>query len=268
VSASDIYHTWNGLTFGSVDGVETYGLLDAEGLDDLSSDADNLGGTGDGSGIGALYLNAGSWVTSLDFRASAEAAMIVKRDDLKEATIPAANRRAVAPYVIHHGTDIVRTVYARVTQRTLPTNREMLQFLVAECDIAFEAPDPTLYGPTATVVLDPTDSATITNSGPVVSGRWSAVIEGPVVNPRLVSSVGHVIRYVGYIPDGDTLTLDLWPRGGSWTLEGANIYGRLDGGSSSRLPDWLQFAPGSQTVTYTVASGSGTCTLTTRSAYT
>lgn len=96
-----------------------------------------------------------------------------------------------------------------------------------------------------------TGDAIVTNVG-TADAPWTAYINGPVTNPRLILG-GNVLEFLGDVPAGSTLVVD--------SYEGTI---RLDGASrpwATFESTWWEIPPGAWTFSVRAQSGTGTVTL-------
>lgn len=266
-----LYHEWRGLIFGDDGETATaYPWTSANGVEDLAMSGGLLpGGALDGAGVAPLRADASSWLSIVDIYGTDEAAYITQRDALKAATWRNTDPMLEEPYDIYVGTEEPVTRFARVVNRSIPTDENSLVRRYAVAQIVFESSDPLTYTAVQDVELDPTDTHTFTCAGWAPSERWSATIVGPVTNPQVRSSIDSsaIVRYNGTVPEGSTLLLELGPRSLVCTLDGDNVYGSMDGGiGSNRIAQWFPIVPGEQTISYFAAGGTGTCTFAWREA--
>lgn len=274
--AEDIYDTWGGLTFGENAGTEVYGLVESPGSYDLKFTGGTLTGTNSGVPHGPLWADARSWNTVLTVSSSTAAGWETKWKNLRSATSIASSFTTEAPYVIVRRND-TRTIYARVTGRSIPRNRDTEVVWDTRAIVQFAAIDPVIYGPTQTESFTGgSDSAALNNTGWATTHRWKWVVPGPVTNPQISSSIDSsaVIRFVGTVATGSNLVVERFPKGhapgyiakvvtdaqlASYATDGIGTaaYSNLDGGpsGSTRPPQWFGMEPGSQTISYSATSG-------------
>lgn len=279
-----IYDTWNGEDFGHNGTTQKYGLIQSDGLDDIKHSGSVLAGGFDGEAFAPMFTEGRAWVNTIDLVATSAEAWQALRDDLAAATAS----HDEGPYVIHHRDD-TWTIFARVTNRSIPRNSDTVEKFYGVASVAYAATDPVAYGPTTTVTFTGgSDSEVVTSTGWVDSYRWKWVVPGPVTNPRISSTLDSsaVVRYVGTIADGDNLVVDLRPRGcvpGYYAKivadadladydqagVGTAAYGALDGGpsGSARPPQWFPIVPGAQTISYAATSGTAGSTFTWRAGH-
>lgn len=283
--AEDIYDTWGGLTFGENAGTEVYGLVETPGSHDLKFTGGSLSGTNAGVPHAPLYADARAWTTVVQISASTAAGWETKWKNLRAATSIASSYTTEAPYVIVRRNDS-RTIFARVTNRTIPRNRDSEVVWDTRGLVQFAAIDPILYGPTTTTTwTGGSDSDALNNTGWATTYRWKWVVPGPVTNPQISSSVDSaaVVRFLGTVPTGSNLVVELFPKGHApgyiakvvtdaqlatyaTAGVGTSAYGNLDGGASgsARPPQWFGMEPGSQTISYSATSGTAGATFTWR----
>jgi hypothetical protein len=106
---------------------------------------------------------------------------------------------------------------------------------------------PVVYGGSSTSGV-----GSAPNTG-TVAVEWSAVLTGPLLNPRLEHiESGRFVKVVGELLAGETLTLD--SRTGSLLFGGTSPRPSWQGAGSS----WFQLEPGSNSLRLTADTGTGT----------
>jgi len=273
--SSDAY---NGLTFGpdGVDG-EYYPLIETPGFDGVGLDGGRLDGGVVGIGSAALASQPRTWTTSAEIIADTTANWQTKRDALAAATTKTQTYRE---YVSTRGGQ-VRTVFARVRNRDIPRDEQSDVRHYAVASIQFEATDTTVYGPLEVETLTGgTDDVVVDSAGWVDSWRWIWRVDGPATNPQLASSLSAaaIVRYVGTVPDGSSLVVELLPVGqvpgyyakiidtvdvADYRTAGVPAYSDLDG-TTGKPPRWFPISPGEQTIGYSSTDGTDGCTFTWR----
>lgn len=275
--------TFNGQTWGTHNpGQDGTYVLRAPGLEGWSVAAGSMTNNRDGATVAVSRINPRAFTITLLVLQDDYSGMASAMSTLMTALYPSDDRTALLPLTFTLDGQSARTVFARVTDVQLPTEFATNdRYRSAEVVVAFESPDPQTYTTAAgtEVSLDPTD--TVAPAGTIASseGRWQAVIAGPATNPQLASSIAStaVARYVGTIASGSNLVLHVSP---GYLLAkvvtdadladveiigvGTNAYESMDRGASAsnRPPFWFPITSGSQTITYTTASGAGVCTFT------
>lgn len=262
--------TWRGETWGT-DVSSDVQVLEAPGLEDWGTSSSSMGGFGDGGATPVTWQKPGSFTVSLLLLAETDAAMAVLLDGVKAVTQHNDDRYTTFPLVYTIAGQDPLTVYARAVNRTPPTDMQTRdRFRACNVLIQFESDDPLTYTAQQTsAALDRGDTLSITGEGWAPSMRWTATIEGPVVNPQISSSLdaSAVVRYVGTVAGGETLVLAVTPRSRTHHKDGVSVYPAMDGGASSgRPPQWFPIVAGAQTLTFNGTSGAGTCTFAWREA--
>ncbi len=263
-------------TFG-----EPVQITAAPGLEDYSADAPAVTGASDGASAGPLRLRPRSWMLDLVVLGDSAEEVNDELDDLYAAWLPDDDRTAQHPFDFTIEGQDPRTLFARCTGIQVGTAFDTAdRRIAASVQVAFEALDPQAYAePVETDPLDPSDTTVIVGTLPSSEPRWKLVVSGPSTNPQIASSIGAwaVVRYVGEVGEGESLVLDVSPRGLVTKLVdttdladytdrevGENVYGSLDGGAaaSNRPPQWFPLDLGSQTITFSASAGAGTAELT------
>jgi len=174
-------------------------------------------------------------------------------------------------------------VSARVRRLSLPINMEYTLGL-GRAEVEWRCTDPRIYDANETVVgiVQATSSGGLlfnatfdldfggdavggvgsaTNTGEF-GAPWTAVITGPITNPRIENvTTGTLLSFAGTLSATDTLTVSSFDK--SIILNSAaSRYSWLVTGSR-----WFDLAPGLNQVRLAGASGSGSMTLTFRSAW-
>lgn len=173
---------------------------------------------------------------------------------------------------------------ARIRRLNIPVDVERYQFGVPQITVEWHCTDPRFYSATESSTTVPvsapagagmTFDATFDLSfgGPLPSGvidatndgnfeaPWVVEFEGPVTNPRIEHvATGQTLRFVGSVGGGQTLRVDSLAR--TVTLDGASRYSWLTPGSQ-----WFDLVPGANEVRLAASAGSGSGTLTFRSAW-
>jgi hypothetical protein len=265
-------------------------IASATGLEDFASDAPALPADGrDGAHPAPMRSRPRSWILDCTVFADTPDQLAAELDTLHAAWLPAADRLEQTPFDFTLTGQAERTLFARCTAIQVGTSFETAdRYRAAHVQIGFEALDPQAYGPEITIgPLDPGDSFEVVGTLPHLEPRWKLVVDGPVTLPQIASSIGPwaVVRWGstndGAIPlvSGRSLVLDVSPKGliarrlPSVDVDdyrsrdvGENAYPQLDGGAAARKrpPQWFPLVPGTQTITYSAYSGSGTATFTYR----
>lgn len=100
----------------------------------------------------------------------------------------------------------------------------------------------------------------VTNNGTVPT-QWVASISGPLVDPRLENvSTGEILRFTGNLASGDVLTIDSATH--TILVNGTSALSWLQAGSS-----WFTLASGTNQIRLAAISGSGSGTISFRSAW-
>lgn len=148
---------------------------------------------------------------------------------------------------------------------------------------SFVATDPIRYGPASNIVLSMTalggglvfpttfpavfgggggsGTAPLLNAGSATVD-WEATLTGPLTNPRLsLDGSGRFVRVLATIAAGETVVLD--------SVSGAILLNGSAPRPSWFAPGsrWFRLAAGSNSVTFTADSGSGSATITWRSGW-
>lgn len=270
-----LYHSFGGLVFGqhpdADPGDVPYELVSADGLEDLVTSPGLLPSGGrDGRGPAPMWADPGSWVSVVEIYGADTAEWKYRRDQLRKATSSILARTTDTPYDMGYGDEAIRTIFARVSKRSIPVDRAYLVDRFAEAAVAFTASDPLTYGPITVETLERGEMATITSAGWAPSQRWRWVVHGPAVNPRLTLSVDgfddQVIRLDGHVNTGQNLLVESSPDDLVTTVGGFARFGDFDGGSTLKLAQYFSVQPGEQTVSYDADSGAGDATFTWRTA--
>lgn len=274
---------WSGLTLG---GDSPYQLAELIGVHDgpgvRTSDSDRARGTGQwpgtdyltGRSILATFEIVGKAATSADAAIAAfsaatvvgqgpEAPLVLEVPGLaggRRVTVGARVRRVSLPvdraYLFEHGTAIVEwwATDPRFYDET-PTTASTFTGPLSGVGLLFPATADLYFGGPL-----PSGVVNVTNDGEVPA-PWRVTFTGPVTDPRIENlTTGATLRLSGTVPPGAELVIDSGAR--DVTLGGASRYGWLALGSR-----WSDLAPGPNTVRLTAAAGTGTATLSYRSAW-
>ena len=173
---------------------------------------------------------------------------------------------------------------ARVRRANIPVDADRYQFGAPQATVEWWATDPRFYATTETTetvtVSSPsglglTFDATfdLTFGGPIPTGvlnvtndgnfeaPWVVEFAGPIADPRIESvTEGKTLYLGGVVNEGQTLRIDSLNR--SITIDGASRYSWLLPGSQ-----WFDIAPGANQLRLAANAGSGSATLTFRSAW-
>lgn len=268
-----IYHEVNGLVFGKKpDTPYAFGLISADGLEDLDVTDGLLGRSGfDGRGIAPMWAESTGWVTEVEIYGATPDEWAAQRDLLRALTTPILDRTAEMAYDMVYGEEDVRTRFCRPSRRIIPTNEQYLVRRVIQAQIAWTGNDPFTYGPeTSSAALDRGDAYVYESTGWAPSQRWSWVVTGPVVRPRLRLQVTGfddvLLRFDDTVATGEELVVTSTPHGLVTTLDGVNVYGQFDGGTAPTVPGFFSVPPGEQQVSFGGDSGAGTSVFTWRTA--
>lgn len=278
---TNLYHEYNGVKFGWDGTSDPYPLISGQGVDNLRHSGGIITASGtDGGAPTPLDISAASWLTTVEVTGGDLDAFMTRSDALKAATVKPPGVTELAYDVVID--DVVRTRFARCTDRQIPHDEPALVRFYAVAQLEFTATDPMVYGPEQNYTLDIDETYAWTSAGWAPAWRWEAIIAGPVTNPSVsasgLGSSAH-IRYVGTIADNYNLVLHNTPRQ-RWAKVvtdadlanvaeptiGENAYGSLDGGpfGAGRPPGWFPIATDSVSVSFDATAGSGTCDFTWR----
>jgi hypothetical protein len=176
-----------------------------------------------------------------------------------------------------------RRVLAKPRRRLIPRRADAQQ-RTGDAIVEFVASDPRIYAenemtsstgfPELTGGWSPPLEPPLSFGSPGVNGRltvtndgnfetpWTVTFTGPWQNPTIEHlGLGKILRLVGSVAAGQTLVVSSkFPR--SVLLDGADRYPWF-----AQTPDWFDLAPGPNELRVGGSTGSGTATLTTRSAW-
>jgi hypothetical protein len=270
---------WAGLTIG---GDSPYQLVEVSGVQDSpdvrTSDADRARASGEWAGND---LVSGRTITAtVEVVASDEPTIAAFKSAMTVATGPERPLTLQFPGVA--GGDQV-TVGARVRRLSLPVNRRY-QFGHATATVQWRATDPRIYsidvqeqtvavfggqdnGVEFDMVFDaefggvvPRGAVPANNDGNFPA-PWSVTFDGPVTNPRIENQqTGQRLEFIGTVPGGSRLVVGSMNR--TVQLDGASRYQWLKTRSQ-----WFDLEPGVTTLRLAAESGTGSATLTYRSAW-
>ena len=172
----------------------------------------------------------------------------------------------------------------RVRRVSVPVEVERYPFGAARLVVEWWATDPRFYSTSTSSessgISSPTGSGLTFNAtfdlgfgGAIASGvinvlnggnfaaPWVATITGPVTDPRIEHvDLGRTLEFDGEVQSGETLTVSSATK--TVTLNGASRYSWLQPGS-----EWFDLPPGANQVRFGAQSGTGTGTLTFKSAW-
>lgn len=271
--------TYNGLTFGSSTDIDVIRVAGLGGPAIASNDATRP--QVDGLFPGVDLARGRTISFELEPLAADDAALDALLASIRKATNP--RRTGELPLTMQLQGQTPRRINCRCRRREIPWDLTYL-YRVPTVFLDFFATDPRIYDDTAsngsTAITVPGTGLAFNATPPFSFGGatsggqipvsnagdfaapWTATITGPVTDPRLdLLSTGQRLSLVGTVASGDTLTLDSQAR--SIILNGtASRYSMLQAGSQ-----WFDLPVGSDTVTFGATSGTGSLSLTWRSAW-
>jgi phage-related protein len=210
------------------------------------------------------------------YAAGGTAAIEVLADALKAAWAPV--RAGTLPLTVEIAS-AARILNGRPIAMELDLDGAL--FGIGRALLTFEATDPRFYAASlSTLVLGLTVGGGMTfpltfpltfgagsdSDGSAVNAGntdapWTATIVGPVTNPTItLGDTGEFIEIDGDIPTGSTLVIDS-------ATQSILLNGSPRQSWQTLLSKWWALAPGTNTIRYRAASGSGSCTLNWRSAW-
>ncbi len=274
----DFQWSYRGATFGDGTLIEA-ASVEGFGLPDLRT-ADAARSGAHGSYVGADWSQGRSIIMQLEAFGATSTALEALLAPLFAAAVPSSTE---SPLAFKLPGQVDRFVNARCRRRSpVIDNAYALGF--ARFAIEFYASDPRIYATTLTSLSAtlPTVSGGLafpaaapfvfgssgsggaiaaTNSG-TFETPWTATFNGPLVAPTLShTGQGKTLAFTGTLAAGETLVLDSAAK--TVLLNGtASRYSWLTAASQ-----WFTIEPGSNPLAFAGASGTGSCTVTFRSAW-
>lgn len=271
--------TFNGLTVGGggLDVVELEGVW--ESPDVRTSDVERSRAHGLWPGVDLL----GGRAVTATVQANADLSDQLWVD-VQEALRPTGDELPLTVELSGFAGGRVLRSNCRVRRVAVPVDVDRYQFGVARLVVEWFATDPRFYDDSATeesvTIASPTGTGLafdatfdLSFGGPLPSGvvsvdnegnfaaPWVVEFLGPVTDPRIeLVSTGRTLSFSGSVGGGQTLTVDSLTK--SVTLGGSSRYSWLLPGSQ-----WFDLAPGVNQVRLAASAGSGSGTLTFRSAW-
>lgn len=268
---------YNGLTFG---GAQDWRIAELEGWDDMPTirthDEVRPGHHGLIPGLDLAGGRSVPMTLRAKFVDTSAAASAV--DDLRTAFAPQA---AELPLIGQIVGEPVKQLWCRPRRLSLPTDfRRNIGYLF--CDVEFFATDARRYGQnqqTSTVGMPTASSGwsynwsynwsygaagsggdiNVTNAGNAPVG-WHATIDGPVTTPRIEDlSTGKGVSFGLELLAGQSLEVRSGPPA-SVLLDNQNRYDTAAGLNGVNSPFWFTIGPGTSTVRFNAASGTGQIT--------
>ena len=272
--------TYNGVTIGAGSGLEVVELEGVWETPDLrTSDVDRSRAHGQWQGIDLLGGRAITATLQANVPIDDNAWSVLQR-----ALVATGNELPLTLQLTGFANSSQVTTDVRVRRLSVPVDTERYQFGVARVVVEWWATDPRFYdssetstqvqisSPTGTgltfdVTFDlgfggeiPSGVMNVTNFGNF-DAPWVAEITGPLTDPRIEHvGLGRTLEFDGEVQSGQTLRVDSATK--TVTLDGASRYSWLQPGSQ-----WFDLEPGSNQLRFAAQSGTGTGTLTFRSAW-